>query len=115
MKIVQETTKWADATANNLYLVSDNMEYIIAYVPEGSGESQRFRKPIRWDSRGRTFKILKEIAENDPDTVIVQGSKGQRYTLTRANGTWACSCPGYVYRGNCRHSAEKTDKKSVVN
>ena len=115
MKIVQETTKWADATANNLYLVSDNMEYVIAYVPEGSGESQRFRKPIRWDSRGRTFKILKEIAENDPDTVIVQGSKGQRYTLTRANGTWACSCPGYVYRGNCRHSAEKTDKKSVVN
>ncbi len=114
MKIVQETTKWADSTANNLYLVSDNMEYIIAYVPEGQRESRRFSKPIRWDSRGRTFKILREIAENDPNTVIVEGSKGQKYTLTRANGTWACTCPGYAYRGNCRHSAEKIDTKSVV-
>ena len=103
MKIVQETTKWADSTANNLYLVSDNMEYIIAYVPQGQAQSQRFRKPIRWDSRGRTFKILREIAENDPNTVIVEGSKGQKYTLTRANGAWACTCPGYAYRGKCRH------------
>lgn len=107
MKIVQETTRWADSTANNLYLVTDNMEYIIAYVPEGQRESRRFSKPIRWDSRGRTFKILREIAENDANTVIVEGSKGQKYTLTRANGTWACTCPGYAYRGNCRHAASK--------
>ena len=107
MKIVQETTKWADSVANNLYLVSDNMEYIIAYVPEGQRVAQRFSKPIRWDSRGRTFKILREIAENDPDTKIVEGSKGQRYTLTRANGVWACSCPGYTYRGKCRHADSK--------
>lgn len=115
MKIVQETTRWGDATANNLYLVTDNMESIIAYVPEGSKIAQRFRKPIRWDSRGREFKILKEISENDPNTVIVEGSKGQRYTLTRANGSWSCTCPGYAYRGNCRHSAEKTGNKAVVN
>jgi len=115
MKIVQETTRWGDATANNLYLVTDNMESIIAYVPEGSKIAQRFCKPIRWDSRGREFKILKEIAENDPDSVIVEGSKGQRYTLTRANGSWSCTCPGYAYRGNCRHSAEKTGNKAVVN
>jgi hypothetical protein len=115
MKIVQETTRWGDATANNLYLVTDNMESIIAYVPEGSKIAQRFRKPIRWDSRGREFKILKEIAENDPDSVIVEGSKGQRYTLTRANGSWSCTCPGYAYRGNCRHSDEKTGNKAVVN
>ena len=104
MKIVQETTSWADATANNLYLVSDNMEYIIAYVPEGDRVAKRFNKPIRWDSRGRTFKILKEIAENDNDTVIVDGSGGRRYTLTRANGSWSCTCPGYAYRGKCRHA-----------
>lgn len=107
MKVVQETTKWQNNTANNLYLVTDNMEYIIAYVPEGDQIAQRFRKPIRWDSRGRTFKILREIAENDADTVIVEGSKGQKYTLTRANGTWTCTCPGYVYRGNCRHVTNK--------
>lgn len=107
MKVVQETTRWADAVANNLYLVSDNMEYIIAYVPEGDKVAQRFKKPIRWDSRGRTFRVLKEIAEADPNTVLVQGSKGQKYTLTRTNGTWSCTCPGYVYRGACRHVQEQ--------
>jgi len=107
MKIVQETTRWTDSVANNLYLVTDNMEYIVAYVPQGSNSAQRFKKPIRWDSRGRTFKILKEIAENDANSIIVEGSKGQKYTLTRANGTWSCTCPGYAYRGNCRHVAEK--------
>jgi uncharacterized Zn finger protein len=107
MKIVQETTRWTDNVANNLYLVTDNMEYIVAYVPQGSTSAQRFKKPIRWDSRGRTFKILKEIAENDANSIVVEGSKGQRYTLTRANGTWSCTCPGYAYRGNCRHVAEK--------
>lgn len=107
MKIVQETTRWTDNVANNLYLVTDNMEYIVAYVPQGSNSAQRFKKPIRWDSRGRTFKILKEIAENDANSIIVAGSKGQKYTLTRANGTWSCTCPGYAYRGNCRHVAEK--------
>jgi hypothetical protein len=104
MKIVQETTQWADSTANNLYLVSDNMEYIVAYVPQGERVAKRFKKPIRWDHRGRKFTILKEIAENDPDTVQISGSKGQKYTLTCANGTWTCSCPGYVYRGKCRHA-----------
>ena len=103
MKIVQETTEWADATANNLYLVSDNMEYIIAYVPEGSKLAKRFKSPIRWDHRGRKFKILKELDEADTNTVKVEGSGGKTYSLTRANGTWSCTCPGYQYRGKCRH------------
>ena len=104
MKIIQETTEWTAAAANNLYLVSDNMEYIIAYVPEGAKIAKRFKAPIRWDHRGRKFKVLKEIAESDPDTRQVLGSKGQKYTLTRANGAWTCSCPGFVYRGKCRHA-----------
>jgi len=107
MKIILEQTKWADGTANNMYLVTDNMENIIAYVPEGAKLAQRFRKPIRWDPRGRKFKILKEIAENDPDVRRVEGSKGQVYSLTRTNGQWSCTCPGYSYRGKCRHVDEQ--------
>jgi hypothetical protein len=103
MKIVQETTKWADATASNLYLVSNDMEYVIAYVPIGHKTAQRFKKPIRWDSRGRTFRVLREIVKNDPNTMIVEGSKGQKYTLTRVNGLWSCTCPGHTYRGTCKH------------
>jgi len=107
MKIILEQTVWTDSTANNMYLVTDNMENIIAYVPQGSKVAQRFRKPIRWDPRGRKFKILKEIAENDPDVRRVEGSKGQVYSLTRTNGQWSCTCPGYSYRGKCRHVDEQ--------
>ena len=108
MKIVLEQTEWADRTANNMYLVTDNMELIIAYVPEGSKVAQRFKNPIRWDPRGRKFKILKELQENNTDDVRrVAGSKGQVYTLTRANGRWQCTCPGYAYRGQCRHASEQ--------
>jgi len=108
MKVVQETTEWNGTAANNLYLVTDNMEYIVAYVPEGSKLAQRFKSPIRWDHRGRKFRILKEIAEKaESDTRTVEGSNGRRYTLTRADGTWSCTCPGYAYRGQCRHVNEQ--------
>ncbi|NBR61844.1 MAG: hypothetical protein EBT86_09400 [Actinobacteria bacterium] len=107
MKIVLEETRWDNGTANNMYLVSDDMEQIVAYVPEGSKIAQRFKQPIRWDPRGRKFKILMELHENNSgDTRRVVGSKGQIYTLTRANGQWQCTCPGYSYRGQCRHVTE---------
>lgn len=106
MKIVLEQTEWSDNTANNMYLVTDNMERIIAYVPEGSKVAQRFKNPIRWDVRNRKFKILKELQENNTDDVRrVEGSNGRVYTLTRTDGRWQCTCPGYVYRGQCRHAA----------
>ena len=106
MKILLEETKWADRTANNMYLVTDDMENLIAYVPEGSKIAQRFKQPIRWDPRGRKFKTLMELQQNNSSgTRRVVGSKGQIYTLTRANGQWQCTCPGYSYRGQCRHAA----------
>lgn len=39
-----------------------------------------------------------------PRTVIVEGSKGNKYTITiSSDGTKKCSCPGYGYRGSCKH------------
>lgn len=40
-----------------------------------------------------------------PKTVQVEGSKpGKFYTLTiTADGSKSCSCPGYGFRGSCKH------------
>jgi len=33
----------------------------------------------------------------------VQGSKGAVYELTKTNGKWTCTCPGFEYRKDCKH------------
>lgn len=39
----------------------------------------------------------------------VVGSKGDKYTLTVfPDGEVRCTCPGFTYRGKCRHASEVT-------
>jgi hypothetical protein len=39
-----------------------------------------------------------------PDTSWqVQGSKGTTYTVTRKSQVMRCTCPGFNFRGKCRH------------
>ena len=33
----------------------------------------------------------------------VKGSKGNTYELTKTNGKWTCTCPGFEYRKDCKH------------
>lgn len=40
------------------------------------------------------------------ETIVVQGSKGNTYVVTKENGKVSCSCPGYSYRKSCRHIDE---------
>lgn len=34
----------------------------------------------------------------------VPGSKGNAYVARFLGDAWRCSCPGYTYRGRCKHS-----------
>jgi hypothetical protein len=38
-------------------------------------------------------------------TRIVQGSKGQDYTVTLGKNP-SCTCPGFTFRGSCKHVKE---------
>ena len=79
---------------------------LVAYVKHNETEPFYFRNPIKgFDKRGRKFvpgnKNLFTIKkESNARTVI--GSSGQTYTVTEHS----CSCPGYTYRGTCKHMAE---------
>jgi hypothetical protein len=103
MKIVQETTVWPDAaTPNHIYYVNDSLTEMTAYIRKGTKKKFTFKKPIKFDRRGRTFVVVKSV-ETEPESIKVEGSKGSVYNLTRADGHWRCSCPGYTYRGACKH------------
>ena len=36
-------------------------------------------------------------------SIQVKGSKGKTYTVTKQGDTWKCSCPGFQFRGKCKH------------
>ena len=107
MEAVQEVTAWAEgAAANHVYLLEGNN--MLAYVRSGTTTPFWFKKPITISRSGRRFIRLTanpfDVAAipKDPDVQEVLGSRGAVYTVnTRLN---SCTCPGYTFRGACKHT-----------
>ena len=51
---------------------------------------------------------------NDPiaikDRWMVEGSNGNRYTITKVGDIFKCSCPGYGFRRKCKHSKKISEE-----
>ena len=107
MQAQREITVWADgSTSNHTYLLDGDR--MMAYIPRGSSVAQYFKAPIRISLSGRKFERLAvnpfEVVAGDPLEVQVEGSKGQVYTVNKELKT--CTCPGYTFRGACKHTKE---------
>ena len=78
---------------------------LVAYIKAGETKPFYFKSGIKgFDKRGRKFakgnvKLFKVKEQQDVKRVI--SSKGQEYTVNLTEGT--CTCPGYTYRGTCKH------------
>ena len=109
MRAVIETTKWADGVEayNHVYLLDGDQ--CLAYIPHNTRDIRYFDSPRRIKLGGRTFKELKynpfQLPKDEPQNQVleVQGSQGQTYFVTQVGGEWSCSCPGHVFRGQCKH------------
>jgi uncharacterized Zn finger protein len=88
------------------YLVDGNN--LVAYVKVNTTEPFYFKNPIKgFDRRGRKFvpgNIKLFTVKKATNERTVQGSKGQTYTVNDAENT--CTCPGFTFRGACKHLAE---------
>jgi len=122
VKIVQEVTSWKVPfrQPNHVYLMSGDR--VLAMSRWGEGKPEYFANPNRIDRRGRKFVEVTrnpwrfdlstrsdlEADQTPPvgETWEVQGSKGNRYTVSRDSGRWSCTCPGHGFRGRCRHVDE---------
>ena len=111
MQALRETTVWPDGTTtvNHTYLFDGDK--IVAYIRYGTSEPFWFKTPIKIDKRGRKFEHLDEGIFNmsmnvfTPNNVKeVAGSKGQTYIVNLDEST--CTCPGYTFRGACKHIKE---------
>lgn len=103
MEALRETT--GGQFPPHVYLLDGNR--LVSYIKSGEVEPFYFKNPIRgFDKRGRKF----EIVQPNPFTVKalprieVQGSRGQVYYINTDDHS--CTCPGYTFRGDCRHIKE---------
>ena len=109
MKWYSETTAYTDGMPNGTYLLNDSKTKLYAYVSPGSGTPKQFKNPIKIDIRGRKFvessTQYKIVTQEEPEGRVweVQGSKGDVYKVTEANGYLSCTCSGFGFRGDCKH------------
>jgi hypothetical protein len=115
MQVLWETTEWTDTTVNNVYFMDDSKSKMYAYVVKGTMEVFEFKKPIRIDLRGRSFVSIPNIWHYaSPEVTIptewtVLGSNGAKYIVRKDGTSYNCTCPGYTYRGDCRHVKEQAN------
>lgn len=120
MKAFLETTEWSDVAVqpNHVYWMNDSKTKMYAYARWGNpNDTQTFKNPIGIDTRGRKFvEVRHDIYKwTDPDDIIpassnptwrVAGSKGAEYIVEKDGSVYTCTCPGFKFRGECRHVKE---------
>jgi hypothetical protein len=108
MKVIKEVTNWkVDYTQpNHTYLMDGDK--MIAYKVYHTDEI-RLAHGHRMDKRYRKFEEVPYVASEWPlvdfqpksSIITVEGSKGNSYEIDTDKET--CSCPGFNFRGNCKH------------
>jgi hypothetical protein len=107
MDAVKEITIWTDGSScNHTYLL--NGDKMVAYIKNGGTEPFYFSKPITISRSGRKFEKLSvnpfEVPKLESSIKEVAGSKGNVYYVDTETNT--CTCPGYTFRGACKHVKE---------
>jgi hypothetical protein len=111
MEAVREITDWE--TPNHIYLLDGTK--LVAYIKQGTVEPFYFKNPIKgFDKRGRKFEavtttLFEESASSN--LIEVQGSKGAVYYVDPE--LHSCTCPGYTFRGKCKHTDVLVDSLAV--
>lgn len=81
---------------------------LVAYIKKGEREPFYFKNGIKnFDKRGRKFEVIKPNpfkTKAASSLIEFKGSKGNSYWVDPEAKT--CTCPGFTFRGSCKHTAE---------
>jgi hypothetical protein len=103
MEALQETT--GGAFHPHIYLLDGNN--LVAYIKSGETAPFYFKNPIKgFDKRGRKFATVTPNpfkVKQQSNLITVKGSNGNVYTVDPESKS--CNCPGYTFRGSCKHVA----------
>jgi|TARA_R110000822_G_scaffold304141_1_gene429178 predicted nucleic acid-binding Zn finger protein len=103
IKVLQELTVWEGGNIHNGIYHVNEAGHLVQY------NDKKFTQPMkRFSQSGRKFKTIDQYHDNseatlsNPKVIIVKGSKGNEYKIIDGQ----CSCPGFVYRNDCKHVKE---------
>lgn len=104
IEILQEVTDWGKYKVNNGIYHVNSAGKLVAYQPNKQAEVQVLNVPSTQFSKARRkfVKIGERPEQLDNDVIVIKSSSGKTYTIQDGN----CSCPGYTFRGNCKHVKE---------
>lgn len=103
IEILQETTDWGKFKVNNGVYHVNGAGQLVAYQINQDSEVQVLKSPSKQFSKSRRkfVKIGERPEELAQDVVQVEGSNGKIYYIQDGK----CSCPGFTFRGKCKHTA----------
>ena len=107
---LQETTDWGDAdVTNGIYHLNDD-GHLVGYEGPKTGY-KKFKSPMKhFNKSRRKFEVVGKYEDVDEvsnvERIEFTGSKGNTYFVTVDADKVKCTCPGYTYRGKCKHSDE---------
>jgi SWIM zinc finger len=101
MEALKETT--GGLFPPHVYLLDGTS--LVAYIQHKTSKPFYFKNPIKgFDKRGRKFMVVTPNpfkAQVKSNLITVTGSKGQTYSVDPDAKT--CTCPGFTFRGACKH------------
>jgi hypothetical protein len=103
MEALRETT--GGQFPPHIYLLDGTK--LVAYIKQGTVEPFYFKNPIKgFDKRGRKFEAVASttLFESHVESAVIEvmGSKGAVYYVDPE--LHSCTCPGYTFRGKCKHT-----------
>ncbi len=105
MEALRETT--GGAFPAHIYLLDGST--LVAYIKKGESDPFYFKNGIKgFDKRGRKFESVKPNPfkeQRKSNAIAVTGSKGQVHYVDAEART--CTCPGFQFRGACKHLGEQ--------
>lgn len=114
MQAYKEITVWTDGNTaiNHTYLLEGDK--MVAYIRVGTSVPFYFKNPIRISKSGRKFEVVEPNPFDNIPSVVVQQALGNTREIDGSNGAKyivdldakTCTCPGYTYRGTCKHVKE---------
>ncbi len=103
MEALRETT--GGLFPPHVYLLEGTK--LVAYIQTGTDKPFYFKNGIKgFDKRGRKFVTVtpNPFTVKAEPRIEIQGSKGQVYYVNTEENS--CTCPGYTFRGDCKHLKE---------
>lgn len=113
MEALKEVTVWStDFQPNHTYLLKG--DYVLAYLRDHKGPPI-WGTPMRFYRRGRKF-VKADInlfgpVQTESKLIEFTGSTGGTYYVNPEEKT--CACPGFQFRGKCKHVEKVLDNMAV--